>query len=128
MQFNAAVARPQEAILQTNKLIRNTYLLLSMTLIFSGIAAFLSVLINTSFGQGLVATIVGIVLLWFVLPRTANSASGIPVLFGITGLLGFGLGPNYQLLYGDQSEYCNDCPGRYRRNIPGAVGLRAYHS
>jgi modulator of FtsH protease len=38
-------------------------------------------------------------MLWFVLPRTANSAAGIPVLFGITGLLGFGLGPvlNYYL-------------------------------
>jgi modulator of FtsH protease len=93
MQLNTAVARPQEAILQTNKLIKNTYLLLSMTLIFSGITAFTSVVINTSFGQGLVASIVAIVLLWFVLPRTANSASGIPVLFGITGLLGFGLGP-----------------------------------
>jgi modulator of FtsH protease len=32
-------------------------------------------------------------MLWFVLPRTANSSSGIPVLFAITGLLGFGLGP-----------------------------------
>ncbi len=93
MQLNTTIARPQGAVLQTNKLIRNTYLLLSMTLIFSGITAFTSVLMNTSFGQGLVATIVGIVLLWFVLPRTANSASGIPVLFGITGLLGFGLGP-----------------------------------
>lgn len=29
----------------------------------------------------------------FVLPRTANSAAGIGVVFGLTGLLGFGLGP-----------------------------------
>ncbi|MCH7880866.1 MAG: Bax inhibitor-1 family protein [Proteobacteria bacterium] len=93
MQLNTAVARPQEAILQTNKLIKNTYLLLSMTLIFSGITAFISVVTNTSFGLALIASIVAIVLLWFVLPRTANSATGIPVLFGITGLLGFGLGP-----------------------------------
>jgi modulator of FtsH protease len=32
-------------------------------------------------------------LLWFVLPRTANSAMGLAVVFGVTGLLGFGLGP-----------------------------------
>ena len=93
MQLNTAVARPEGAILQTNKLIKNTYILLSMTLIFSAFAAFLSIALQASFGTAFVATLVGIGLLWFVLPRTANSATGIPVLFGITGLLGFGLGP-----------------------------------
>ena len=93
MQLNNAVARPPEAILQTNKLIRNTYSLLSMTLIFAGVLAFVGVATNLSFGFALVADIVAIVMLWFVLPKTANSASGIPVLFAITGLLGFGLGP-----------------------------------
>ena len=34
-----------------------------------------------------------IVLLWFVLPRFENSTVGLGVVFGITGLLGFGLGP-----------------------------------
>ena len=94
MQLNTAVARAQGAILQTNKLIKNTYILLSMTLIFSAITAFLSIALQASFGTAFVATLVGIGLLWFVLPRTANSAAGIPVIFGITGLLGFGLGPN----------------------------------
>ena len=93
MQLNNAVARPPEAILQTNKLIRNTYSLLSMTLIFAGVLAFVGVVANIGFGFALVADIVAIVMLWFLLPRTANSAAGIPVLFGITGLLGFGLGP-----------------------------------
>ena len=93
MELNTAVARPQGAILQTNKLIKNTYILLSMTLMFSGVTAFLSVALQASFGTAFVGTLVGIGLLWFVLPRTANSAAGIPVLFGITGLLGFGLGP-----------------------------------
>jgi len=32
-------------------------------------------------------------LIWLVLPRTANSSTGIWVVFGITGLLGFGIGP-----------------------------------
>ena len=93
MQMNTAVTRPAESILQTNKLIKNTYMLLSMTLIFSGIMAFLSIAMNASFGIAFGATIVGIVMLWFVLPRTQNSSAGIPVIFGITGLLGFGLGP-----------------------------------
>ena len=93
MQLNTAVARPQGAILYINKLIKNTYILLSMTLMFSAATAFRSVTLQASFGTAFVATLVGIGLLWFVLPRTANSATGIPVLFGITGLLGFGLGP-----------------------------------
>ncbi len=93
MQLNPAVARPEGAILQTNKLIKNTYILLSMTLGFSAVTAFISIVSQTSFGIALVVDIVAIALLWFVLPRTANSATGIPVLFGITGLLGFGLGP-----------------------------------
>jgi modulator of FtsH protease len=93
MQFNTAVARSEGAILQTNKLIKNTYILLSMTLAFSAVTAFVSIALQTSFGTAFVATLVGIGLLWFALPRTANSAAGIPVLFAITGLLGFGLGP-----------------------------------
>ena len=93
MQMNTAVTRSPEAILQTNKVIRNTYTLLSMTLIFSGLLAFVSIAMQASHIIAFGATIVGILMLWFVLPRTQNSAAGIPVIFGITGLLGFGLGP-----------------------------------
>ena len=93
MQLGTTVARSQEAILQTNKVIKNTYILLSMTLIFSGFLAFLSIALQVSQGMAFAATLIGIGLLWFALPRTQNSAAGIPVLFGVTGLLGFGLGP-----------------------------------
>ncbi len=86
-------SRPIESVLSTNKVIRSTYQLLSMTLLFSAFMAYLSISMQASQGMGLVATIVGIVMLWFVLPKTANSASGIPVIFAITGLLGFGIGP-----------------------------------
>jgi len=99
MQMNTAVTRSQEAILSTNKVIKNTYILLSMSLLFCAFAAYLGVITGIGHGASLVASIAGIAMLWFVLPRTANSAAGIPVLFGITGLLGFGLGPvlNYYL-------------------------------
>lgn len=93
MQISTTVARSHEAILETNKVIRNTYILLSMTLIFSGFMAFLSIALRASFGMAFAATLIGIGLLWFALPRTQNSAAGIPVIFGVTGLLGFGLGP-----------------------------------
>lgn len=94
MLGNQSVAsRPIESVLSTNKVIRSTYQLLSMTLIFSAFMSYVSISMQASQGMGLVATIVGIVMLWFVLPKTANSASGIPVIFAITGLLGFGIGP-----------------------------------
>jgi modulator of FtsH protease len=93
MQLNTSVTRPPAAILQTNQLIKNTYTLLSMTLIFAGVTAFIGVSVGASFGMALGANLIAIGLLWFVLPKASNSASGIPVLFGITGLLGFGLGP-----------------------------------
>jgi len=85
------IARAGE--LETNKVLRNTYALLSMTLVFSGILAYVGVVTQVSFGGALIADIVAIALLWFVLPRTANSGAGIAVVFAFTGLLGFGLGP-----------------------------------
>jgi modulator of FtsH protease len=93
MQMNTAVTRSTESILQTNKVIRNTYLLLSMTLLFSGFTAFLSIVMQASPGIAMGAFFGGVLLMWFALPRTQNSGAGVPVLFGITGLLGFGLGP-----------------------------------
>lgn len=93
MQLNSTIARSEESVLQTNKVIRNTYILLSMTLVFSGFTAFLGVVSGIGSGMALGSSILAIVMLWFVLPKTANSASGIPTIFAITGLLGFGLGP-----------------------------------
>ena len=76
-----------------NKVVRNTYMLLSMTLLFSALTAGASMVLNVPPMMNLVAFGGSIVLLWFVLPRTANSTAGIFVVFGVTGLLGFGLGP-----------------------------------
>lgn len=93
MQLNTSIARSEESILQTNKVIRNTYILLSMTLVFSALMAFVGIISGIGFGMALGVDIVALVMLWFVLPRTANSTAGIPTIFAITGLLGFGLGP-----------------------------------
>lgn len=92
-QNQTTVARPQASVLSTNKVLRNTYALLSMTLVFCAAMAYVAVSTQVSYGAALVADIVAIALLWFVLPRTANSGAGIGVIFAITGLLGFGLGP-----------------------------------
>ncbi len=93
MQMNTAVTRSPESILQTNKVIKNTYILLSMTLLFSGVAAFLSIVLAVPSLIAMIAFFAGFGMLWLVLPRTQNSAAGVPVLFAITGLLGVGLAP-----------------------------------
>ena len=82
-----------EASLATTKLIRNTYTLLSLTLMFSALMAGLSMTMQVSHGVSLFTMLGAFGLIWLVLPRTANSAAGIGVVFAITGLLGFGLGP-----------------------------------
>lgn len=90
---NISLGHAQESVLATNKVLKNTYMLLSMTLIFSGVMALVGMSSGVGHGASLVSSLVAIGLLWFVLPRTANSSAGIPVLFAITGLLGLGLAP-----------------------------------
>lgn len=90
---NISFTSSPESVLATSKMLKNTYVLLSMTLIFSGAMAFIGTAINLGHGAALIADIIAIAMLWFVLPRTANSTAGIPVIFAITGLLGMGLGP-----------------------------------
>lgn len=89
----ASIRTARTTVVTTNKLIRNTYTLLSMTLLFSAVTATLSVMLNMPPMTYLVSIGVAFALMWFVLPRTAQSASGLGVVFAITGLLGFALGP-----------------------------------
>ncbi|RVU29405.1 MULTISPECIES: Bax inhibitor-1/YccA family protein [Neptunomonas] len=82
----------QQSVLQTNKLIRNTYMLLAMTLVFSAVTAVISMAINPPFIVYLGSIIVSFVML-FVLNKKQNSAAALPLTFLFTGLMGFGLGP-----------------------------------
>ena len=88
-----AVIGAEPSALETNKVLRNTYMLLSMTLLFSAAMAGVSMAVGVPYGVSLVCSLVALGLLWFVVPRTANSEAGIWVVFAVTGLLGFGLGP-----------------------------------
>jgi len=78
---------------ETNKVLRNTYSLLAMTLMFSAVTAGISMAVDINFMASMVCSIGALLLIWFVLPRTANSGAGIFVVFAFTGLLGAGLGP-----------------------------------
>ena len=78
---------------ETQKVLRNTYMLLSMTLAFSALTAGISMSVNLGSGAAMIMSIAALALVWFVLPRTANTAMGLPVVFLFTGLLGAALGP-----------------------------------
>ena len=93
MRANIAISRNETAVLVTNKLIRNTYTLLSLTLLFSAMTCAISMGLGVGRGAGLVTSLAALGLIWFVLPKTAHSSAGLGVVFAITGLLGFGLGP-----------------------------------
>jgi modulator of FtsH protease len=90
-QFNSVVAtRPNADV--ANKVLKNTYILLSATLAFSAVMALVSMSLAVPPIAYIISVIASMVLGIFVLPRTANSSSGIGVIFLVTGLLGFGLG------------------------------------
>lgn len=92
MYNNSSVARKQESVLATNKVLRNTYLLLSLTLLFSAGMAILSVA-NNARSPGIIITIVGIYGLMFLTQALRNSPWGLVSTFAFTGFMGYLLGP-----------------------------------
>ena len=81
-----------QSAISANKVLKNTYMLLSATLAFSAVMAMISMSLALPSWMYLVSVIGAMVLGMFVLPRTADSSAGIGVIFAITGLLGLGLG------------------------------------
>ncbi|OEY67672.1 Bax inhibitor-1/YccA family protein [Marinobacter sp. X15-166B] len=78
---------------EATKVLRNTYSLLAMTLLFSAVMAGVSMAVQLSQGVSLMCSLGALALIWLVLPRTANSSAGIGVVFAFTGLLGLSIGP-----------------------------------
>lgn len=86
------ISRSQESSLEINKVLKNTYMLLSMTLFFSAACAMATMALQVSQGVGFLLLIGGIVMS-FVVRSVANSGKGIIAVFIFTGLMGAGLGP-----------------------------------
>ena len=93
MSNTTPISRSSESILATNKVLRSTYALLSMTLLFSAAMAVVSMYVGMPRGAAMICTFAGIGLMMFVLPRFQNSSAGIGLVFLCTGLLGLGIGP-----------------------------------
>lgn len=90
---NTLFESSQNSALAVNKVLKNTYMLLGATLLFSAIMAGLSMVIGVGYGVSLLCSLASMAIVWFVIPRTANSEKGLLAVFAFTGLLGFGLGP-----------------------------------
>ena len=90
-----AIALPQagaQSVLASNKVIRNTYLLLSMTLAFSAVVAATSVALKLPH-PGIILTLIGFFGLLFAVHKLKDSGWGILAVFALTGFMGYTLGP-----------------------------------
>jgi modulator of FtsH protease len=81
-----------ESVISTNKVIRNTYALLSMTLLFAAAIAGVSVALGLPH-PGLILTLVGYFGLLFATNKLRDSGWGVVSVFALTGFMGYTLGP-----------------------------------
>ena len=88
----ATLGHAQTAVLETNKVIRNTYMLLSLTLAFSALTAGAAMALNLPH-PGLIVTLVGYFGLLFLTAKFKNSTAGLGFVFALTGFMGYTLGP-----------------------------------
>jgi modulator of FtsH protease len=91
-----ALARQQAgtapSLLSTHKVLRNTYALLAMTLLFSAAVAGAAVALRLPH-PGLIVTLIGYFGLLFLTTKLRDSGWGLLSVFGLTGFMGYTLGP-----------------------------------
>ena len=92
MRLNTAISRPEADILATNKVLRNTYLLLSMTLIFSAMTAAAAMALDLPHINPFM-TLIGYFGLLYLTTKFSNSSLGLVFVFALTGFMGLTLGP-----------------------------------
>ncbi len=90
--FDQVVTTQSTSVLATNKVIRNTYILLSLTLLFSAAMAGVAMVTNAPPLNPWLTLGVYFVLL-LVTNATRNSGFGIVSVFALTGFLGYTIGP-----------------------------------
>ena len=88
MYNNETVSHTQESVLSTNKLVKNTYILLSITVLFSGIVGYITMQAKLPY-PGFIVYLVGVIGLFLLTHLLRNSVFGIVAVFGLTGFLGY---------------------------------------
>lgn len=104
-QTNISSVSVNSKPLEFNKVLRNTYALLSMTLIFSALTAGASAMLNLPH-PGMIITLVGYFGLLFLTNKFSNSSMGLLCVFALTGFMGYTLGPiiNHYLGMGNGTQ------------------------
>lgn len=87
-----SLGRAQVGSLATNKLIRNTYILLSLTLLFSAFTSTVAIITHAPILPWWM-TLIGYWGLLFLTQALRNSAAGLISVFALTGFMGYTLGP-----------------------------------
>ncbi len=91
-QERIVINAKEQSVLSTNKVLRNTYFLLSLTLAFSAGTAFLAMATNAPIMSPWIL-LIGFYGLLFLTNATARSGFGIVSVFALTGFMGYTLGP-----------------------------------
>ncbi len=111
MNANAQVALGSDVA----SVLKNTYMLLAMTLAFSAFVAYVAMAINAQ-PVGLIVTLVGFYGLLFGIHKTQNSGMGLVLTFALTGFMGYTLGPILGMFMGAGAGHV----------VANALGLTAF--
>ncbi|CZF86190.1 MULTISPECIES: Bax inhibitor-1/YccA family protein [Grimontia] len=94
-----SASQTQESVLATNKVLRNTYFLLSLTLVWAAVVAGISMAANLPY-PGIIITLVGFYGLLFLTEKNKNNSMGLVFTFLFTGFTGYTLGPILNMYVG----------------------------
>ncbi len=89
---NNSLNTAASSVLSTNRVLRNTYALLSLTLLFSAMTAGITMALNLPH-PGILLTLGGYFGLLFATSHFRNAGLGLVFVFALTGFMGYTLGP-----------------------------------
>ena len=92
MSNQAMIGQQEKVVRSSNSVLRNTYLLLAVTVLFSALVAALSAALDFSH-PGILFTLVGYFGLLYLTSRYRNDIKGLYCVFALTGFMGYTLGP-----------------------------------
>ena len=91
-RLDQAVVRSGGQAIEINRVLKNTYMLLALTLLFSAATAGVAMVANMPH-LGIIPTLIGYFALLFLVTKFRNSSLGIVFVFLFTGFMGLTLGP-----------------------------------
>jgi len=118
-EMSTVTRTSSDSIIATNSVIRNTYLLLSMTLIFSALMAYFAVVSHTG-AISIPLFFIAAFGLQYLTFQLRNSIWGIVTTFAFTGFMGYTLGPilTYYLSFSNGTQIIASALG-----LTGAIFL-----